>query len=329
MGTIGSKFLTLKDVATRENIKDIAEIINETNDGILDDIHWEECNDGTVHKSAQRTGLPEVAWRELNAGVQPTKSTVATVTDTTGMMEALSQVDEKLIFNKAKLNEVRRQEDTAFVQAMGNEFFRTLFYGNSNTDPKKFLGFAPRYSDPAAGNGEMLVDAGGTGSDNTSAWLVTWGANKVFGIYPEGSSSGLSQRDNGRVKMKDANGGEYYGYETQFTWTAGLAVKNWKFAGRICNIDVSNLSGDSAADLVRKMIILSERVKSEGGRQAWYCSRKVLTALRLQILAKSNVNLSFENVAGKRIVMFDGIPVRRCDALLETEAQVTGTFQAL
>ena len=44
--------------------------------------------------------------------------------------------------------------------------------------------------------------------------------------------------------------------------------------------------------------------------------------LRLGILEKTNTQTTFETVAGKRVMMFDGIPVKRCDAILNTETRV-------
>lgn len=58
------------------------------------------------------------------------------------------------------------------------------------------------------------------------------------------------------------------------------------------------------------------------GRPVFYCSRTIRSFLRRQILNKNNVNLTFDDVAGKRVLMFDGVPVRKTDALLETEAVV-------
>ena len=45
--------------------------------------------------------------------------------------------------------------------------------------------------------------------------------------------------------------------------------------------------------------------------------------LRLGILEKIASNLSWETVEGKRVMMFDDIEVGVCDAILNTEDQVT------
>jgi hypothetical protein len=55
----------------------------------------------------------------------------------------------------------------------------------------------------------------------------------------------------------------------------------------------------------------------------FYVSRRIRSFLRRQIANKVlNATLSMETVAGRHVVMFDGIPVRRVDALAADEARV-------
>jgi hypothetical protein len=71
------------------------------------------------------------------------------------------------------------------------------------------------------------------------------------------------------------------------------------------------------------MIQAAERIPSFGaGRAAFYVNRNIREKLRLGILEKVASNLTFETVAGKRVLTFDEIPVMRTDALLNTEARV-------
>jgi hypothetical protein len=58
------------------------------------------------------------------------------------------------------------------------------------------------------------------------------------------------------------------------------------------------------------------------GRPVIYCNRTIKSFLRRQITNKENVNLTLDNVAGKKVLAFDSIPVRRVDAILNTEAEV-------
>ena len=51
-------------------------------------------------------------------------------------------------------------------------------------------------------------------------------------------------------------------------------------------------------------------------------NRQIRESQRLGILEKIAGNLSWESVSGKRVMTFDDIPVKRLDALLNTEARV-------
>lgn len=306
-------------------IDKIVELLGRTNE-ILEDMVYVEGNLPTGHLSTIRTGLPEVAWRLLNYGVPNGKAQTAQVTDTCGMLEAYSEVDKRVAGLNGNTAEFRLSQDKAFVEAMNQAMATTLFYGDTRTNPERFLGLAPRFSDAVnAGNKEQLVNGGGSGSDNTSVWLVVWSPETVHGIYPKGTTAGIDHQNLGEVTLFDAAGNKYQGYRGHYEWHTGLVVADWRYVVRICNVDVSNLiSGSGAADLVNLMIEASERIPSlRMGKAAWYCNRTVRTALRKQIIAKSNVNLTWDSVAGKRVLAFDEIPVRRCDAILSTEAAIS------
>ncbi len=320
---------TLLDVAKRLDpdgkIAAIVEILNATNP-VLDDLTFVEGNLPTGHRTTIRTGLPTPTWRKLYGGVQPTKSTTVQVTDSCGMLEAYAEVDKALADLNGNTAAFRLSEDAAHIEAMGQEMASTLFYGNEGTEPEAFTGLAPRYNSKSAQNADNIIDAGGTGSDNTSIWLCVWGPQTGFGIYPKGSTAGLQMTDKGQVTVEnvDGNGGRMEAYRTHYRWDAGLTIRDWRYFVRIANIDVSDL--DTVANtkkLIEWMIQASERIPELGkGRAAFYMNRRLREKLRLGILEKISSNLTWETVAGERVMTFDDIPVRRCDALVNTESRV-------
>lgn len=320
---------TLLDVAKRLDpdgkIAAIVEILNATNP-VLDDLTFIEGNLPTGHRTTIRTGLPTPTWRKLYGGVQPTKSTTVQVTDSCGMLEAYAEVDKALADLNGNTAAFRLSEDAAHIEAMGQEMASTLFYGNEGTEPEAFTGLAPRYNSKSAQNADNIIDAGGTGSDNTSIWLCVWGPQTGFGIYPKGSTAGLQMTDKGQVTVEnvDGNGGRMEAYRTHYRWDAGLTIRDWRYFVRIANIDVSDL--DTVANtkkIIEWMIQASERIPELGkGRAVFYMNRRLREKLRLGILEKISSNLTWETIAGERVMTFDDIPVRRCDALINTEARV-------
>lgn len=332
MATLATGNPTLLDVAKRMDpegkIDSIVELLNETND-ILQDATWIEGNLPTGHRTTIRSGLPSGTWRKLNYGVQPAKSRTVQVTDACGILEARSVVDIELARLNGNTADFRLSEDRAFIAGLNIDMADVLFLGDTDTAPEKFMGLGPRYDDDTnAENKDNIIKGDGAGSDNTSIWLVVWSPNTVHMIYPKGSKGGLEMEDMGVQVVTDdqSPAGRFNAYETVYRWKAGLCLRDWRYVVRICNIDVSNLTKDAATgtDLVDLMTQAVELVPSLSiGRAAFYCNRTVRSYLRRQIKNAKNMNLSLETVAGKRVVAFDGIPVRRCDAILETEATIS------
>jgi hypothetical protein len=331
MAAAESKYPTLVDVATRTDadgkISAVAELLNETNE-VLDDAMFLEANDGSAHKTTVRSGLPTATWRQLNYGVQPSKSTTVQIKDACGMLEAYAEVDKALADLNGNSASFRMSEDRAFIESMNQGFVDSLIYGNTAVNPERFMGLAPRYSSLSAENGGNILSGSGAGSDNTSIWLVVWGANTIHGIYPKGSKGGLQHSDKGQVTVENAggvSGARMEAYRTHYKWDCGLTLRDWRYVVRIANIDVSDLTktGSSGADLIDLMVQALELVPNLGmGRPVFYCNRTVRSFLRRQTLNKSNVHLNLDQVAGKRVLDFDGVPVKRCDAILNTEATV-------
>lgn len=163
-------------------------------------------------------------------------------------------------------------------------------------------------------------------SDNASIWLIVWGPNTCHTIFPKGSAAGLQSRDLGEHTLTDAAGGRYQGYRTHYKWDIGAVLRDWRYVVRIANIDVSDLTKNASAgaDLIDLMTRALELVPNVGmGRPAFYMPRKIRSFLRRQITNKVAAStLTMEEIAGKKVVAFDGVPCRRTDALLLTEARV-------
>ena len=333
MTTLSNTALTLADWAKRTDpdgrVPVVAELLSQTNE-ILEDAVFQEGNLPTGHRVVIRTGLPTVYWRALNQGIPNSKSTTAQVDESCGILEARSEVDKDLAELNGNTGAFRLSEDQAFLEAMNQTQAQTMFYGNPATDPKQYLGLATRYGTiSGAGNAANIIDAGGTGSDNTSIYLVVWGENTVFCPFPKGSKAGLMHNDLGEQTVYNSDGTRLQALATQYQWKNGLVVKDWRYVVRICNIDVSNLTGESsAADLIKLMSRALDRIPNLGfGRPVFYMNRTVYSMLRIQALAKSQNVLAVEkglNQFGTAAswMSFEGVPLRKVDALLNTEARV-------
>ncbi len=327
MAVKGLTALTLADWGKRVDpngkVDKITELLSQTNP-ILQDMLIVEGNLPTGHRTTVRSGLPAATWRLLNYGVQPSKSTTVQVTDSIGMLEAYAEVDKSLADLNGNTSEFRLSEDRAFLEAMNQQMAQTLFYGDTRVNPQQFMGLSSRYSSKSAGNGQNIIDAGGTGTDNTSIWLVVWGENTVHGIFPKGQKAGLNMEDKGQQTLRDANNNPYEGYRTHYKWDNGLVLRDWRYVVRIANIDVSDLSvAGSAANIVSLMVKALHRIPNRGmGKPVFYMNRTVGQALDLQSLDKASLALSVKETEGEWWTAFRGVPIRETDAILETEARV-------
>ncbi|MED5549309.1 MAG: hypothetical protein VX529_08090 [Pseudomonadota bacterium] len=342
MATLGQNYLGIIEMLKARDPDGTAATVVEllaANNAILDDAIAVECNDGTKHRHTIRTGLPSVSWGALYQGIPQSKSSTQQVEDTTGFCEGLSTVDERLLKLYPGLEaQVRMNEGMSFIESLNQEMATGIFYHDTATSPEKFKGLSARYSTLGGGGaGNNIIDAGGTGSDNTSIWFVTWGEMYTHLLYPKGSMAGIDREDMGRQRVEDGNGNPYYVQEEKFSWHIGAAVRDWRFNCRIANIDVSDLAAGSV-DIYKWMRkayykgkFSSRRRIASGGQtppvsQAIYCNADVMEALD----AAAHNNGSSDNftrlrpmeIEGKEVLTYRGIPVRECEAILNTEARV-------
>ncbi len=331
MATLGASYLTLADRLKRteagEQAASIIELMNETN-CIMQDANVIECNDGTNNISTIRTGLPNATFRRLYGFVQPSKSTTAQVKDTTGMLEAYSIVDKDLV-DKAKNPKLfRLSESTPFLEAMNQTLQNEVFYGDTKVKPEGFDGLSVRYGKKSTDSkniGSNIIDGGGEGADNTSIWFITWGDQHVSLTYPEGSQAGMQHEDDGIQTETDTNGGKRKVYQDHFKMDVGLTVKDWRSTCRIANIDVSDLDGESAVDLVDLMRKAYYKVKrhSAGGQTCIYCNTNLLMHFDKQVESKTNIHFSYQEYLGEKVLTYKGMPIRACDQILDNEAKVS------
>lgn len=276
------------------------------------------------------------------------KSGRATIEDVCAMAEGRNEIDQDLAELNGNVNEFRKSESIAFVEAMNQKWAQQFLYGDSSVDPEGILGVVPRYNSLTAQSGQNIIDAGGTGADNTSVFLMVFGENTVHGIYPKGSKAGLTQEDLGLIDAFDDNNDRFRAYAELWKWKFGLHVRDWRYVVRIANIDVSDLTGQTgtqaitAATWLNKLMIKAlARIPSMGmGTPVFIASRTVKEMLSIGALDKSQNALSFTqavnqhgtvtagSVAGQGTgirggqLVFMGVPVLTVDTLLNTEARV-------
>lgn len=336
MATINQGLPTLLDWARRTDPNGrIARIVEAltVDTPLLQDMPWFEANGTDGHLITTREALPSLTWRKYNEGVLPTKSRTGQFVETCGMLEGISKVDVALAKRNGDAAAFRLSEDMAFVASYNRVLEDAFFYASQKVNPERITGLSPRLdalSGIAYSSQVIAHDSSPSGSDQASIWLVGWGDRKVYGIFPKGSTAGLSMQDLGEDLVTDsasasATGAEFLAYRSHFKWEPGLAVEDARYLVRIANIDTSALSR-TGTTLITKMEQACEQIQSlTDCKPVFYCNRTIRSYLRSQARAavSGGGGLTYENVDGRPVVYFGGVPIHRTDALLNTEAPLT------
>lgn len=342
-------YLTLADVGRMVDpdgkIADMAELLSQCNE-MMDDVPMVEANGLTTHVTTVRTSLPKGTYIRYYQGTPYSKSTAAQLEFGMSLLRDYSQVDKELCKLGGQESLRREKEDVAHMEGLSQQQATMLCYGNSWTTPEQSTGWSPYFntvSTATAQNAVNVFDCGGTGSSNASIWLIGWGESTAYGIYPQGSKGGLVFENKGDVVPGfDSSSQRFEAYTSMFQWQFGLAVEDWRYVVRLCNLDTTTagLLGTTPPDifaiLSRAIVRLPTAGRTVSGitktdapdkmapaiRLKMYCNRLVRASMDVQAIRDKNVLLSPTDYAGRPIVNWRNVPIGVQDSLLDSESRV-------
>lgn len=319
MTTLSNANLTLVELAKRHfdgRLLQIAEVLSKSN-AMLQDAPWIQANGASKHVTTKRTALPAGTWRKFNQGAAREASKTTQIEETMGMLQAYSQLDKDLVALAENPQEFRLTEDMAFLEGMSQTVATALLYSTTVGYPEKFDGFTVRYND----TDHASVTSNGGSSTLSSVWAIQWGPTKVHLIYPKGSALGLSMTDKGLATCYDASNNPFEAYMTHFGISVGLVVRDDRCVQRICNID----SGTSATYAFDEDYLIKQlrKMPGEGEGCVIYANQEILAQMDIITKDKTNVQHQPGNAFGMPTMFFRGFPVRKMDAILNTETAVT------
>ena len=338
MGTaVGGEVGTLLDIAQSSGQYKEPVMLLDKLEHVLQDMPLVSCNDGKSHKSSVVTGLPKSYFARYNKGTVVSKGTETVVSDGTAWIEARSSIDSRLVEESKDPAAFRFKQSRKYYQSLAQRAAMAYNYGNVRQNPDQIAGLMERFSDPTAGNARNILSydtskQDGTapaGNDFTSILLIGWSENTVHGIYPEGTMGGFEQKDLGihteTVVNSQGQQEKMEVYQEKFTMQVGLAVPDWRYIVRGCNIKTSdfNITTPTVAihKLITLMIEMCEHLESnEGVKACFYMNRRLRKYLRL--LLKEDLRgsgLTYDTVDGRRVLAFGEYPVRISDSLTNSE----------
>ena len=116
----------------------------------------------------------------------------------------------------------------------------------------------------------------------------------------------------------------YEAYLQYLYWKLGLAVRDYRYGGRICNIqrDLMLTKGHEGS-YVELIDRLSQRVLDDDVKQAYYMDKMMWenVCVLYSRLTRGNA-IKFEHIEGRKEKRLFGIPVRIKDPMKTNEAEV-------
>ena len=320
-------------------IADIVEALSERNP-ILQDAVAIEGNLPTGSRITIRSGLPAVGWRRINQGTTASKSSTIQVDETCGLLNGRSEVDVELARLNGNEMAFRASEERSFMQSLNITAADALMYSNTSVTPEEIHGFTPRFDSLSGGNSDNIIDfddfvtTGAAGDDCRSIWFITWGEDTAHMIYPKGTKAGIDNEDMGKQYIEDPTDHtlKFLAWVTEWNWRLGLAIRDWRYCVRICNIDPSNApeflgthgTNDHPEAFAEAMTEAYNRLyDTSTGRLVIYMSRQVKSWIERARLYRSNVEFSPVDWHGQSVTGFRGIPIVAIDALNTDENVVT------
>ncbi len=232
----------------------------------------------------------------------------------------------------------RAKVEDRHMEGFGQGVTNHMFYGTSVATPEKFDGLDVRYSvpdstdptNPSSASADAFVfDAGATGVDTMSVWLVQHGLDKIKGITPindpmmgiEKVDSGLVYDDTDTTYTKvDAGRKKRQVHRTEFEWKIGLSVVDMRAVARVRNIGVAIDALD--ASFLQLIFQAEDEVFKGSGQIFAYVPKRMLTFLHIMAEAKQNVTYDTNNIYGIPLFRIGNILIRPEDALNIDESVV-------
>ncbi len=325
----------------------IIELVAKKND-MLDDITVIPANDGTSLQTTVRTETPKPVWITFYGGIPSNKGSKAKVRVSCGRMGTKILVDKKLYDASKNKDAVVADEISQNIVGMKNEMANALIYGKIDSNPLAFNGLMhhyDKYGSTVAGtdyadetesahyvfNG--LVGSASAKSNLGSILLVGWSPNTITCFHPENSETGgITKSDKRVTDIPDPDMGGDATYEAilqYIYWELGLAVRDYRYGGRIANLQRDQMLAAGNEDKYIELIDrLTQRVRDDDVKQAIYMDKLMWERVCTIFSRKTRLNaVTYQHLEGRKERKLYGIPVRISDAMSVAESEVS-QFQA-
>jgi hypothetical protein len=285
---------------------------------IIEEGYWIKANDKTTHEYLRVASRPTGAFIRINEGYTNEGVGQVPVKCDLAMIGSRCDLDKRLAKRQPSPSAWRAQRNKIHVRGMVSNFNTKWYTGSHTTDEKEVDGLLTTYNALTCTNIKNL-----SGSTNLyPVVIVKWGEDGVFGLYPDGEEPAFTEDDQGIVQLFDSNNLPFPGYRSYFNFAYGWGLGDEKNFRRLVNVDYTAIASASSYTFENALIEQINEL-SDPSNAVIYCGRQILTAIQQRINMKSNVNFTAEQVWGRMLPTFNGIPIVRDDALSTSESAVT------
>lgn len=303
---------------------------------ILDDMTWIAANDGTSLVTTMRTEIPKAAWAAYYGGIPANKGSKAKIRVSSARLAAKVVIDKQLFDDSKDKDALLMDEISTSMTGMKNTLCDALFYGKLAENPLGFNGLFHHYAEYGNDTVDDLQSAhyvingkiSGVNDDSNlgSIMLVGWNPNTITAFHPEIGTAGIKKETRRTTDMTDPDNGQTFpAYVQELYWHVGLAVRDHRHGGRICNIQRNHMldSNDTAKQMIELVQRLTMRVMDDGVKQALYMDKLMFENLATCFSRLTMANaVTFHNLEQRKERRLFGIPVRLVDSLRAHESLV-------
>ncbi len=301
----------------------IIDVLNYAMDDFFKDAPAKEASDGLHHRMRRLTSVPSGSSRSFYQGVAATRPTTQPVLEPVGLMESRSEVDEDEIDTLVNGTEERRNRDMGNLKGLAKSIL-TQFVSGARASGDQIDGIETRLNS-LTGTPVNVRSAGGS-TALTSILVVEWDLNDgVFLAYPpgfvKGSTFGIDARNKGKEPVRNTSGEVYYAYVTQFkAWYALCCANELKMA-RVCNVESAINSSYGFAAAIEKLIEILNLCNFNYPSTRIYVNESIGAQIDNEARQVSNHYWSTEEIFGRKVRTFQGIPVRTISRSILTNAE--------
>ena len=301
----------------------------------LEEGYWMEADDFQTHHFNQVLNEPTGSDSVVNVGVAWDVANTTPVTELIQGIVDWLRIDNRILSKHPNPRAYIEQQIGIFTRGLAKTFHDRIIYGNyvANTSvgvgsvaaggvsADRVNGLAARFNTIATNPWYNVVSNTGAASNGeSSTWIIQWGPDGMFFVYPRGGKNWVSVEDKGVMTVYDSNYYPYDAYVIRFEIEFGLCVADPRKVQRLANIDNAASTSKWLAD--NQLISLGQLPNGSDGA-VMYVPRFVKTQMQIAANDKSNVLYGSEEIWGHNQMMFQDVPVRMCERIAANEAVVS------